>query len=191
MKALYNNRVYTITSDMGTGLMLDDIRYVDYAHPDLIIDPTDAEVAGAEGWGEVKVEETKAPSVPRSILDLPPEAPEADPIPLPLPDPSSRSRKALARVAPTLKTRRERVLDCLQRGKDQWIPGEVLRSPAVGGSEALRRVRELTAAGWPIARQPAEGKRTTWVYKLTSAPQVDSRQLELPLADQHDLEAPQ
>lgn len=101
-------------------------------------------------------------------------------------DPSSsrrRSREALDFVAPTLKTRRARVLDCLERGRDQWIPGEVLRSPAVGGSEALRRVRELTAAGHPIARKPIGGKRTSWMYKLVTnapTPEPDSSQPELP-----------
>lgn len=111
----------------------------------------------------------------------------------PDPAPRNRSRAALDLAAPTLKTRRARVLDCLERGKDQWIPGEVLRSPAVGGSEALRRVRELTAAGHPIARKPTGGKRTSWLYKLTTpepAPVADSRQMALPLEGEPEVYTP-
>lgn len=50
---------------------------------------------------------------------------------------------------------------------DGWVDGWVLCHPAIGGSEGLRRLRELRAAGQPIEMRPhpVHG-RTTRQYRL-------------------------
>lgn len=49
------------------------------------------------------------------------------------------------------KTRKERVLDTLADG--EWHDGYDLCHPGVGGSEGLRRVRELRAEGYSILKR--------------------------------------
>ncbi len=53
--------------------------------------------------------------------------------------------------------------------RDGWVDGPVLASGAIGGSEGLRRLRELRAAGWPIEdrKHPQHG-RAVRQYRLTS-----------------------
>ncbi len=54
------------------------------------------------------------------------------------------------------KTRRENVRKLLinpPAGSDGWISGVTLCDPAIGGSEGLRRVRELRAEGWTIEKR--------------------------------------
>lgn len=50
----------------------------------------------------------------------------------------------------------------------QWHDGHELTHPAVGGSEGLRRLREIRDMGAPIEkrRKPVRGS-TTWQYRLT------------------------
>ena len=50
---------------------------------------------------------------------------------------------------------------------DGWVDGWVLCHPAIGGSEGLRRLRELRADGQPIEMRahPIEG-RTTRQYRI-------------------------
>ena len=61
-------------------------------------------------------------------------------------------------------TRAERVLLLLKGG--EWVPGWKLCDPAAGGSEGLRRLRELRAAGWLIEMRKREG-RASREYRLT------------------------
>lgn len=50
-----------------------------------------------------------------------------------------------------IKTRKEKVLDTLSDG--EWHDGYDLCHPSVGGSEGLRRLRELRADGHSIAKR--------------------------------------
>lgn len=59
-------------------------------------------------------------------------------------------------IAPKRGTRKAEVLDRLQQGG--WIPGHWLQTPNCGGSEGLRRVRELRDEGWNIRTQFINGK---------------------------------
>lgn len=86
------------------------------------------------------------------------------------------------------QTRRENVLQALLRHPRAWIPGPDLAAAHVGGSEALRRLRELRAQGWRI-----EGRRMVnrdaWEYRILTgrtpaapaAPTPGLENLELPL----------
>lgn len=49
----------------------------------------------------------------------------------------------------TRKTRKERVLSYLKSNR-KYVPGYELTTPEVGGTEGLRRVRELRADGVDI-----------------------------------------
>lgn len=64
-----------------------------------------------------------------------------------------------------MKTRQEKVLDALTHAartgmlegrvcRDGWVDGYLLCHPAIGGSEGLRRVRELRAKGHDIELRP-------------------------------------
>ena len=68
------------------------------------------------------------------------------------------------------KTRKEKVLICLadeaERGlRGGWTAGHVLCSPNVGGSEGLRRLRELRDDGWEIEMRKVP-KLQTRDYRL-------------------------
>lgn len=60
-------------------------------------------------------------------------------------------------------TARERVLAILKSRR--WTPGFTLTTPAAGGSEGLRRLRELRAQGYDIKRRKIEGS-TAYEYRL-------------------------
>lgn len=47
-------------------------------------------------------------------------------------------------------TRAEQVLRVLQEARGSWVDGTLLATAEVGGSEGLRRLRELREAGYPI-----------------------------------------
>lgn len=73
---------------------------------------------------------------------------------------------AARRIAPTRGSRREKVLQYLRDQRGEWIPGYELTTPEVGGSEGLRRLRELRVKnGYPIESRPS-GDGTTWEYRL-------------------------
>jgi len=63
-----------------------------------------------------------------------------------------------------LKTRKELVLSYLKTNR-KYVPGYELTSPLVGGTEGLRRVRELRADGVNIVsrKNPETG---TFEYKI-------------------------
>lgn len=66
----------------------------------------------------------------------------------------------------SLTPRQLQVLDVLW--DLQWHDGHELTHPSVGGSEGLRRLRELRDLGAPIEKRkkPVRGS-TTWQYRLT------------------------
>lgn len=84
-------------------------------------------------------------------------------------DPPS-SQLAARRVHPTTSKRRAQVLAALQAAKGGWVPGDALHTAEVGGSEGLRRLRELANDGWRINKRPAPGKPTSWDYRLVEEP---------------------
>lgn len=112
-----------------------------------------------------------------------------------------RPERVTAAVRPTKKmTRAERVLHALvqaaQHGtgplryangeittlvEDGWIDGWVLCHPSIGGTEGLRRLRELRAAGHDIERRRhPNGDRDTNQYRLAPPDGVTEPPLPLP-----------
>lgn len=81
----------------------------------------------------------------------------------------------------TGKTRKQAVLDALRAAKrdgDGWVDGPALANPAVGGSEGLKRLRELRQDGYDIkVRRHPDAGRAVFQYRLTSetlrVPEVD------------------
>lgn len=61
-------------------------------------------------------------------------------------------------------TRKERVYNYLKKNR-KYVPGHAITDPAIGGTEGLRRLRELRADGEKILkrRNPKTGQ---WEYKL-------------------------
>lgn len=77
-------------------------------------------------------------------------------------------------------TRKEQVLWMLRRNANQWIDGPDLANERVGGSEGLRRLRELTQDGHRIQqRRHPNPDRDIWQYRLvvgsTSPVRAESR----------------
>lgn len=60
-------------------------------------------------------------------------------------------------------TARERVYNALK--SRHWTPGFELTKPEVGGSEGLRRLRELRAQGFDIKRRKITGSNA-FEYRL-------------------------
>jgi len=64
-------------------------------------------------------------------------------------------------------TRREQVLVYLRHYANQWVPGPDLANAAVGGSEGLKRLRELRQEGHDIRmRKHPDPSRDIWEYML-------------------------
>jgi len=64
-------------------------------------------------------------------------------------------------------TRREQVLVYLRHYANQWVPGPELANAAVGGSEGLKRLRELRQEGHDIRmRKHPDPSRDIWEYML-------------------------
>ena len=78
------------------------------------------------------------------------------------PDPPAAT--AAPHKAPRLGTARGRVLALLD--DLQWHTAQAITDPAVGGSEGLRRMRELRARGYSIDKRRATAG--VWEYRLTS-----------------------
>jgi hypothetical protein len=65
-------------------------------------------------------------------------------------------------------TRKEQVLRFLQENAGRWVDGPVLANESIGGSEGLRRVRELIAEGQPISRRRhPSAQRDIWQYRYS------------------------
>ena len=63
--------------------------------------------------------------------------------------------------------RREQVLRALTEAHGAWVDGTELANERVGGSEGLKRLRELRAEGHPIEeRRHPDSRRTIWQYRL-------------------------
>ncbi len=78
------------------------------------------------------------------------------------------SKLAAERIEPKRETRKAKVLALLRAANGDWVDGHDIASPGVGGSEGLRRLRELRADnGWPIERRPHPQHDTSWQYRLT------------------------
>lgn len=70
-------------------------------------------------------------------------------------------------MATTKLTRKDRVLNALRPRR--WVPGHELTKPDIGGSEGLRRVRELRSEGYEIKMRRQPGKQTH-EYRLVRMP---------------------
>lgn len=76
-------------------------------------------------------------------------------------------------------TRKEQVLAHLQDHRGQWVNGTDLATAEIGGSEGLKRLRELRAEGQPIERrQHPDRSRDIFQYRLLTDEQI--RQSEFP-----------
>lgn len=89
--------------------------------------------------------------------------------PLPLPplarkDDPWTSQLGAIRIEPTRASKKGKVLEALRCADGGWVPGFEFQRPEIGGSEALRRMRELRAEGHNIERKAAAG--TSWLYRL-------------------------
>lgn len=70
-------------------------------------------------------------------------------------------------------TRTQQVLSHLQKYEGQWINGPDLANEEVGGSEGLKRLRELRAEGYPIERrQHPDRGRDIYQYRLMTKEQM-------------------
>jgi len=70
---------------------------------------------------------------------------------------------------PDAETRRGRVLAVLQAADGGWVDGPELASPEVGGSEGLRRLRELRSAGWNIESRRHPDGWHRWQYRIVDS----------------------
>ena len=64
-------------------------------------------------------------------------------------------------------TRQEQVLQRLTEADGAWVDGTELANEQVGGSEGLKRLRELRASGVKIEERPhPDPERAIWQYRL-------------------------
>ncbi len=67
-------------------------------------------------------------------------------------------------------TRKDQVLQLLKFHQGEWVDGPELANETVGGSEGLRRLRELIDEGYHIvSRRHPNPSRNIWQYKLMTA----------------------
>lgn len=65
------------------------------------------------------------------------------------------------------QTRQEQILQALTHAEGRWIDGSELATETVGGSEGLRRLRELVADGVAIEkRRHPDPRRDVWQYRI-------------------------
>lgn len=65
------------------------------------------------------------------------------------------------------RTRRQQILQTLIEARGEWLDGPVLATERVGGSEGLRRLRELVAEGYQIEkRHHPNADRDIWQYRI-------------------------
>ena len=70
-------------------------------------------------------------------------------------------------------TRKDKVLQLLRENLNVWIEGPEIANPEVGGSEGLKRVRELREEGHQIESKPHPNKkRDVWLYRLVGDEQA-------------------
>jgi hypothetical protein len=64
-------------------------------------------------------------------------------------------------------TRAQQVLRRLREAQGEWVDGTELANEVVGGSEGLKRLRELRGLGWDIEeRRHPNPRRAIWQYRL-------------------------
>lgn len=80
-------------------------------------------------------------------------------------DPESSQIGARA-IEPVRGGRKELVLARLRQSGGDWVNGNDLIVPEVGGTEGLRRLRELVKDGWAIKKRPNPLSATAWQYRL-------------------------
>lgn len=74
---------------------------------------------------------------------------------------------------PSHLTRREQVLRLLRSKNGGWVDGPELANEQVGGSEGLKRVRELRLEGYDIQmRKHPNPARDIWQYRLVAERKV-------------------
>ncbi|HUV09955.1 MAG TPA: hypothetical protein VMX12_03190 [Acidimicrobiia bacterium] len=90
-----------------------------------------------------------------------------DPVRMARRDGPVSSKIAAVRVAPTVGSRQEEVLERLREAGGEWVDGSELSTAECGGSEGKRRLRELREdKGWDIETRPHPGSATAWQYRL-------------------------
>ncbi len=68
-------------------------------------------------------------------------------------------------------TRKEQILRVLLENKGEWVDGTRLATEEVGGSEGLRRLRELRADGHIVQqRRHPDADRDIWQYRIVDPP---------------------
>ncbi len=79
-------------------------------------------------------------------------------------------------------TRRELVLQLLRSHPNEWVDGTRIASAEVGGSEGLKRLRELRLAGYDIRmRKHPDPRRDIYQYRLmTGVIEAPERQVYVP-----------
>lgn len=80
-------------------------------------------------------------------------------------DPSS-SHEGARRIEPKRGTRKAEVLSRLLADPGVWVPAEDLHTASCGGSEGLRRIRELRRDGWNIEVRYRDRSMTE--YRITT-----------------------
>ena len=66
------------------------------------------------------------------------------------------------------RTRKQQVLEYLAQNGNHWVDGTEIATPQVGGSEGLKRLRELRAEGYPIlTRRHPNPNKDVYQYRLT------------------------
>lgn len=70
-------------------------------------------------------------------------------------------------------SRKEQILNLLKSQKGEWVDGTLLATEEVGGSEGLRRLRELRADGFIIQqRKHPDPDRNIWQYRLADQSEI-------------------
>lgn len=80
-------------------------------------------------------------------------------------------------------TRKDQILLYLQGRAGEWVDGNLLATEEVGGSEGLRRLRDLRNDGYRIQqRRHPDPNRDIWQYRLlTKSPEITPLKDNAPL----------
>ena len=65
-----------------------------------------------------------------------------------------------------MKGRKREVYQALVNAKGDWVGGPALANVACGGSEGLRRLRELRELGYEIEKKKVDPKHNYYSYRL-------------------------
>ena len=67
-----------------------------------------------------------------------------------------------------MKGRKREVYQALVNAKGGWVGGPALANVACGGSEGLRRLRELREMGYEIEKKKIDPKHNYYSYRLVT-----------------------